>query len=314
MSMPTDTCEIDEGLRSVIFSEDDFCPAEPKSLEETGLSASFVEGLICKLLAGTGTASGRMISETICLPFSILGELFNSLRTRQIMSPVGAAPFNDHYYALTEHGQSQGRELLEGLRLRRARARCRWRNTSTRYMPRRLPGRRPNTKQLIDAFRGISVEPTLLAKLGPAVNSGAGMFLYGAPGNGKSTLAKRITSCFGQQIWIPHAIIESGQLIKYYDAAFHRIVDEESGSQLLTKERDARWLRIWRPTVVVGGELTNGGPGDPSQPRGQHQRSRPANEEQLRVACCWTTSAGSGSRPASCSIVGSCRWSAVTTF
>src|SRR4029079_13962226 len=95
----------------------------------------------------------------------------------------------------------------------------------------------------------------LLAKLGPAVNSGAGMFLYGAPGNGKSTLAKRITSCFGQRIWIPHAIIESGQLIQYYDAAFHQIVEQDNESHLLAKEKDARWLQIWRPTAVVGGEL-----------------------------------------------------------
>jgi hypothetical protein len=113
----------------------------------------------------------------------------------------------------------------------------------------------PKYEQLIEAFCGISIEPTLLAKLGPAVNSGAGMFLYGAPGNGKSTLAKRVTSCFGHKIWIPHAIIESGQLIKYYDAAFHRVVEEDNGTELLTKEKDSRWLRIWRPTVVVGGEL-----------------------------------------------------------
>ena len=76
-------------------------------------------------------------------------------------------------------------------------------------------------EQLTAAFRGISVEPALLDLLGPAVNSGAGMFLYGAPGNGKTTLAKRITGCFGQHIWIPHTLIEDGQLIKLFDAAYH---------------------------------------------------------------------------------------------
>ena len=53
------------------------------------------------------------------------------------------------------------------------------------------------------------------------MNSGAGLFLYGAPGNGKSTLARRITSCFGQHIWVPQAVVEDGQLIKVYDAAYH---------------------------------------------------------------------------------------------
>ena len=59
--------------------------AEPKSIRETGLSSSYIEALICKHLATTGTSSGRATAETIGLPFSILGELFDSLRTRQIV-------------------------------------------------------------------------------------------------------------------------------------------------------------------------------------------------------------------------------------
>jgi hypothetical protein len=110
--MSIDTSQLDEELQSALFSSDDFCPVEPKSIQETGLTASFIEGLVCKYLAGAGTASGRGISETICLPFSILVDLFNSLRTRQIIAPVGAAPLNDHYYALTEHGQSKAATYL----------------------------------------------------------------------------------------------------------------------------------------------------------------------------------------------------------
>src|SRR5690606_12397938 len=67
---------------------------------------------------------------------------------------------------------------------------------------------------------------------------------------------KRITKCFGQEIWIPHALIESGQLIKFYDAAYHIPVERSSRSLVKTQEFDSRWIRIRRPTVVVGGELT----------------------------------------------------------
>ena len=229
MKTAVETSEIDEQLRSALCATDDFCPVEPKSIQETGLCGSFIEGLICKYLASAGTASGRNISETICLPFSMLSELFNSLRTRQIIAPVGAAPFNDHYYSLTEHGQSRAATYLKA---------CAYVGPApvplTHYVnsvhAQAITWATPKYDQLIEAFRGISVESKLLARLGPAVNSGAGMFLYGAPGNGKSTLAKRITSCFGQQIWIPHAIIESGQLIKFYDAAFHRVVDQDNGT------------------------------------------------------------------------------------
>ena len=82
------------------------------------------------------------------------------------------------------------------------------------------------------------------------------MFLYGAPGNGKSTLAKRITMCFGQEIWIPHAIYEDGQIIKFYDSAYHKQPLNDERSIMKCGEYDRRWMKIPRPTVVVGGELT----------------------------------------------------------
>lgn len=82
------------------------------------------------------------------------------------------------------------------------------------------------------------------------------MFLYGAPGNGKSTLARRITNCFGQFVWIPRVIIEDGQLIKLYDAACHQDEDQDEDGAVSGVDYDHRWVRIRRPTVVVGGELT----------------------------------------------------------
>jgi predicted ATPase with chaperone activity len=114
----------------------------------------------------------------------------------------------------------------------------------------------PKRQQLADAFRGISVNPHMFESLGPAVNSGAGMFLYGAPGNGKSTLAKCMTGCFGQKVWIPRVLFEDGQLIKLYDAAYHDAQEEDEDQMMQAAEHDRRWIRIRRPTVVVGGELT----------------------------------------------------------
>ena len=63
----------------------------------------------------------------------------------------------------------------------------------------------PQRDKLEHCLAGLSVDPRLFDKLGPAVNSGAGLFLYGEPGNGKTTLAERIARCFGQAVWLPYA-------------------------------------------------------------------------------------------------------------
>ena len=104
--LTTDTQEIESDLFAKLFSDEAFWPTAPRTIEDTGLSVMFVEALICKFLATTGTASGRRIAEELCLPFGTLEDLFGTLRTRQLLVHAGAAPFNDYYYSLTEQGNS----------------------------------------------------------------------------------------------------------------------------------------------------------------------------------------------------------------
>ncbi len=255
MTSVTETRQIDQGLLSVLLSDETFYPAEPKSIEETGLSDAFIEALVCKFLATSGTHSGRAVAKAIGLPLSILADLFASLRTRQLTVYAGPAPFNDYYYTLTDQGRSRAQAYLRE---------CAYVGPAPVPLmdyvmsvdAQAIANEAPQHDQLAEAFRDISVDARLLENLGPAVNSGAGMFLYGAPGNGKSTLAKRMTSCFGEKIWIPYSLLESGQLIKLFDASFHETVQDDKTTLLKTGDHDRRWVRIRRPAVVVGGELT----------------------------------------------------------
>ena len=84
------------------------------------------------------------------------------------------------------------------------------------------------------------------------------MFLFGAAGNGKTSIAERVTRAFGQYIWIPRAIGIDGEIIRLFDPSQPRrspAADRTTG--LLDQSRiDRRWVRIRRPTIVVGGELT----------------------------------------------------------
>jgi len=97
----------------------------------------------------------------------------------------------------------------------------------------------------------------MLDRLGPAVNSGRGLFLYGAAGNGKTSIAERITSAFGQFIWIPRAIGVDGEIIRVFDPVTHNEAPPERNEGLIDNNKvDRRWVRIRRPTIVAGGELT----------------------------------------------------------
>ena len=227
-----------------VLSEEGFRPAPPQSLEETGLSATLIESLISKYLAGAGTSSGRNLAEQICLPFGVLEGLFQSLRTRQILVPVGSAPLNDYYYTLTEQGRERAQSLLKS---------CAYGGPApvplSEYVlsvdAQTIRAEAPRREQLEKAFADISIDSTLFEDLGPAINSGAGLFLYGSPGNGKSTIARRITMCFGKHIWVPYAIAEDGQIIKVYDAA------RASRSRSATRTSwSSRWCRkkrtAWR--------------------------------------------------------------------
>ncbi|HEX3656112.1 MAG TPA: AAA family ATPase [Pirellulales bacterium] len=248
------TLDIKDGLLASLLSDDNFFPSEPASIEETGLGEELVEQLICKHLLIFGTSKGRSIADHVCLPFRIVEPLLNSLRTNQIVIHASSAPFNDYYYSLTAQGRERAQAFFDS---------CAYSGPAPLPLmdyvisveAQSITAETPGPEKLEAAVRDISVDPQLFEQLGPAINSGAGMFLYGAPGNGKSTLAKRVTMCFGQEIWIPHALYEDGQVIKLYDSAYHKEVISNSRT-IIKCEYDRRWIKILRPTVLVGGELT----------------------------------------------------------
>lgn len=249
--MPTAT----GGLLASLLSDESFRPAEPRTLEESELPRSLVESLIMKQLLLVGNCSGRALAEQVCLPFGILEDVFQTLRTRQILAHTGSAPLGDYNYTLTEQGRDRATRAMNACAYMGA-APVPLDDYVVSVEAQTIRAEAPKRDQLVEAFQDIMVNRELFDMLGPAVNSGAGLFLYGEPGNGKTTLAQRITKCFGHEIWIPQTIIEDGQLIKLYDSAYHEIQVSTDSSILKTDEYDRRWIKIRRPTVIVGGELT----------------------------------------------------------
>jgi energy-coupling factor transporter ATP-binding protein EcfA2 len=237
------------------MADEAYRPSEPTSLRETGIPLSVNESLLLKRLAVVGSSSGRQLANDICLPFAALEPLLQQLRSRQAIVHNGSAPLNDYNYVLTESGRERAAQAME---------RCAYVGPAPVPLmdyvlsveAQSIRAESPKRDQLRAAFADITIDEALFESLGPAINSGAGLFLYGEPGNGKSTLAQRITQCFGHEVWVPHAIFEDGQIIKFFDAAYHQRGNEDTNSLMLEAAYDRRWIKIRRPTVIVGGELT----------------------------------------------------------
>ncbi len=229
-----------------------FVPLEPQNFEETGLEACDLQALVLKLLVNRATLTGRVLSEQVQLPRPLVAEALEQLRAELLISIKGSAGPEDYFYQLTEAGHERARRLLK---------QCTYAGVAPVPLESYLDAMQKQSLQnsqltfedLQNTFKDLRLHPTLVSQLGQAINDGRGLFLYGPPGNGKTSVSELVVSAFGEYIWIPQTITIDGELVRLYDPRSHQAVNVE---ELQAVEYDRRWILIHRPTIVVGGELT----------------------------------------------------------
>jgi predicted ATPase with chaperone activity len=117
-------------------------------------------------------------------------------------------------------------------------------------------GQDPKSREIRDSLSDLSVPQEMIVRLAQAVNSGLGLFLYGSPGNGKTLIASRLARVFGDAVWIPRALSIGGAIMRLYDPNNHEQKPLTTTDGRSMSGIDERWIRIRRPTMIVGGELT----------------------------------------------------------
>ncbi len=236
---------------------DRFLPRCPRSFQEAKLSESKVEELILKFLLARGDASGRKIAEQIKLPYILIEKFLNKLKLEQVIAYIGQAAMNDYICRLTEIGNARARGYANLCTYFGAAPVC-LQDYCRSVKAQSIEGHYPSRDKLKEAFSDLLIDEGMLQKLGPAISSGRGMFLYGFPGNGKTSIAERVTKSFGPHIWIPRAMQIEGEIIRLFDPMCHEPAPLEESDGLMNEAHDIdeRWVRIKRPTIVVGGELT----------------------------------------------------------
>jgi hypothetical protein len=233
-------------------------PAPPNSIEETGLHPDTLAQLLLKTLVA-GEASGTGLAEKLRLPYSVLDALVQHARVEKLLEVRGAsgAGAAGYRYVLTDLGRDRAGQFFDMSRyVGPAPVPLSQYNAYTRACMEARPYLDRTT--LSSGFEHLVVGNGMLDQIGPAVNSGKALFLYGAPGNGKTVFAEGIGRALGGAMHVPFALDLDGQTITMYDPVSHQRMEQAASSQsvIATAAQDRRWECIRRPVVVVGGELT----------------------------------------------------------
>lgn len=235
-------------------------------VEDTGLSQLWLQDLALKILYFQGYLTGFKISEEMALPFAgvtdhildaLKREKFVEVRSSQIGLGEGA-----YQYAITTAGIARAREALE--RSQYAGPAPVPIDTYNNAIHKQSRGRMTVTHRILrQALINLTLSESVFQRIGPAVNSGTSIFIYGPPGNGKTSIARAVgRMILSTSMYIPYAIYIDGQVVKLYDTVNHQRAPDKSTSGIGTgslrtgNRRDPRWVRIRRPFIVVGGELT----------------------------------------------------------
>jgi hypothetical protein len=233
-------------------------PAPPVTIAETGLHPDVLAQLMLKTLV-TGEASGTQLSDALRLPYSVLDALIQHARVEKLIEVRGASGAGSagYRYALTDLGRERAMQFLD---LNRYVGPAPVPLSQYNAYVRAAMAAKPwvDRNRLSTGFTNLIVSQGMYDLLGPAVNSGKALFLYGAPGNGKTVVAEGIGRALGSDMHVPHAIDVDGQVITMLDPVNHTLTTPVGSAQsvIAQAEHDRRWEQIRRPVVVVGGELT----------------------------------------------------------
>src|SRR5438270_5588761 len=229
-----------------------YAPLAPATPEETGVTPALIADLALKFMYQRGPMTATELSQALCLPLGrILQPVLDFLKVEHQVEVKGGTGLtsSSFFYSLATKGIERAKEALA-------------RNGyigpapvplaayTNRVRAQTTGDLRIGIEQLRKALGALVLPERTIRQLGPAINSGRSIFLFGPPGTGKSTIAKTLSTILKGSIVVPYAILVDDQIIRVYDPSRHKPL------VALDARFDRRWVPITRPFVEAGGELT----------------------------------------------------------
>jgi hypothetical protein len=247
----------EEALRTALEQ----APAVPTTYENLGLKPEFLFKLLIKAMHVSGLEGITELRDTLTLPAPVVLALMREGVEKKLIEQFGSmrGNSNESRFRLSQAGKDFATEALSlnqyvgpvPVTL----------EAYQRQIARQAIGRALATAEgVAEAFKDLVVAPEFVRRIGPALNSGRSILLYGPPGNGKSTVAERIGRIYQDVIFIPYSLEVGGEIITVFDPNLHdpadRVEIEALGTDVRREEIDRRWIPCQRPMVITGGELT----------------------------------------------------------
>jgi predicted ATPase with chaperone activity len=245
-------------------------PTAPETLQEAGLSLQFVNDLILRTIYQHGALLGLDLARHLCLPFKVIEEALRFLKDEKCLEVTGGDLIGrvSYRFNLTELGRKRAQDSVK---------QCAYVGPAPvpledyveQTYRQAVTGITCSPEPLRSAFAHLVIPDELFNAIGPAIVSGKSVFIYGPPGNGKTSIAKGIGDFMnnaGGEIYVPYAFLAENSIITVYDQAIHQAVEGDLNDRLEDNEAtirrllnsgtvDPRWVRVRRPVVITGGEL-----------------------------------------------------------
>jgi hypothetical protein len=243
-----------------------YVPRIPSRWEDLGLDLPLLFELTLRTIYTRGHLTGGELANELAIPFPVLNPILQAMRKQTLVDIVAQRGNSGDASFVYEIKPPKGTSALQDAL-----------DKTTYVGPTPVPftdyvesvlaqtvKRLTVTRRSIrKAFEDLIITDEVCNEIGPAINSAQSIFFFGYPGNGKTSIAERITRLMGDAIYVPHAIEAGGHIIKVYDPIQHTQVADEDANVDMTEtilkrggHFDQRFIRVKRPTIVVGGELT----------------------------------------------------------
>jgi hypothetical protein len=241
-------------------------PEGPKSMGAAGVDPILLLQLMLKGMHTENLETTSQLAVALQLPAPMIDRLLEEAAKRKLVEVMGQVDTagggarGEMRYALSQAGKAYTTECLE-INQYFGPAPVSLESWQKRILAQKISNEHVTRDMLTEAFENLVIPERFLSRLGPAVNSGTAILLYGPAGNGKTTVAEIVGEIFKNVVFVPYCIEADGQIIKVFDPTVHKRIDKaipegEEASSLRRENIDKRWVPCYRPMVITGGELT----------------------------------------------------------